>query len=132
MANRFMTKGRIVLVPFPFDDMTASKVRPAVCLTDPIGPYRHVVVAFVSSQMPVDIAATDVVLDPQREDFGATGLRVASVLRLHRLVTLTTALNPPGYGQVVPSLARRSRSKAGRAFWTKSLLKGSGLSFGSS
>ena len=72
--------------------MTASKVRPDVCLTDPIGPYRHVVVAFVSSQTPMDIAATDVMLDPQREDFGATGLRVASVLRLHRLVTLTTAL----------------------------------------
>lgn len=87
-----MTKGRIVLVPFPFDDMTASKVRPAVCLTDPIGPHRHVVVAFVSSQMPVNIAATDVVLDPQCQDFRATGLRVASVLRLHRLVTLTTAL----------------------------------------
>jgi mRNA interferase MazF len=92
MANRFMTKGRIVLVPFPFDDMTASKMRPAVCLTDPIGPYRHVVVAFISSQMPVDVVVTDVVLDPQREDFGATGLRVASVLRLHRLVTLTTTL----------------------------------------
>ena len=92
MANRFMTKGRIVLVPFPFDDMTASKVRPAVCLTDPIGPYRHIVVAFVSSQVPVDIAATDVLLNPQRADFGATGLRVASVLRLHRLVTLTTGL----------------------------------------
>jgi mRNA interferase MazF len=72
--------------------MTASKVRPAVCLTDPIGPYRHIVVAFVSSQVPVDIAATDVLLNPQREDFGATGLRVASVLRLHRVVTLTTAL----------------------------------------
>jgi mRNA interferase MazF len=41
MADRFMTKGRIVLVPFPFDDMTASKVRPAVCLTDPIGPYYN-------------------------------------------------------------------------------------------
>jgi len=72
--------------------MTASKLRPAVCLTDPIGPHRHVVVAFISSQRPVDIAATDVLLEPQSKDFGATGLRVASVLRLHRLVTLTTAL----------------------------------------
>ena|ERR1035438_556388 len=92
MANPFMTKGRVVLVPFPFDDMTASKVRPAVCLTNPIGPYRHVVVAFVSSQMQANLVATDVVLEPQSKDFGATGLRVASVLRLHRLVTLTTAL----------------------------------------
>jgi mRNA interferase MazF len=72
--------------------MTASKVRPAVCLTDPIGPHRHVVMAFVSSQMPANIAATDVVLDPQHKDFGPTGLRVGSVLRLHRLVTLTTVL----------------------------------------
>ncbi len=87
-----MTKGRLVLVPFPFDDMTASKVRPAACLTDPIGPHRHVVMAFVSSQMPADISTTDVILDPERKDFGATGLRVASVLRLHRLVTLSTTL----------------------------------------
>ncbi|HVM47492.1 MAG TPA: type II toxin-antitoxin system PemK/MazF family toxin [Candidatus Acidoferrum sp.] len=87
-----MTKGKVVLVPFPFDDMTASKVRPAVCLTEPIGPHRHVVVAFVSSQVPLELAATDVVLEPKRPDFAATGLRVVSVLRLHRLVTLTTAL----------------------------------------
>ena len=98
-----MTKGRIVLVPFPFDDMTASKVRPAVCLTDPIGPYRHVIVAFVSSQMPMNIAATDVVLDPQREDFGATGLWVGSVLRLHRVVTLTTALIHRDMGKLSPA-----------------------------
>lgn len=103
MANRSMTKGRIVLVPFPFDDMTASKVRPAVCLTDPIGRHRQVVVAFVSSQMPVDLATTDVVLDPQREDFGATGLRVVSVLRLHRLVTLTTGLIRRELGQLSPA-----------------------------
>jgi mRNA interferase MazF len=87
-----MTKRRIVLVPFPFDDLSANKVRPALCLTDPIGLHRHVIVAFVSSQMPANIAVTDVVLDPRNKDFGATGLRVASVVRLHRLLTLTTGL----------------------------------------
>ena len=36
-----MTKGRIVLVPFPFDDMTASKVRPAGELEPPyVGAYK--------------------------------------------------------------------------------------------
>jgi len=49
-----MTKGKVVLIPFPFDDLTATKVRPAVCLTDPIGFHRHVIVAFISSQISPD------------------------------------------------------------------------------
>ena len=77
-----MTKGRVVLVPFPFDDLTASKVRPAVCLTEPIGWHRHIVMAFISSPIVTTPTTTDVVLDPRRTDFAATGVRVASVLRL--------------------------------------------------
>jgi DNA-directed RNA polymerase subunit RPC12/RpoP len=34
-----MMRGKVVLVPFPFDDLVATKVRPAVCLTDPRAPY---------------------------------------------------------------------------------------------
>jgi len=64
-----MTKGKIVLVPFPFDDLTAGKVRPALCLTDPIGPHRHLIVAFISSQMPTSVSATDIVLDSRQKDF---------------------------------------------------------------
>jgi len=37
-----MTRGKVVLVPFPFDDFSTTKVRPALCLTEPVGPYRHV------------------------------------------------------------------------------------------
>jgi mRNA interferase MazF len=32
MGNPSVTRGKIVLVPFPFDDLTGAKVRPAVCL----------------------------------------------------------------------------------------------------
>lgn len=42
-----MTKGKVVLVPFPFDDLSAAKVRPAVCLSDPISQHRHVILAFI-------------------------------------------------------------------------------------
>ena len=45
-----MMKGKVVLVPFPFDDLSTSKVRPAVCLTYPVGPHRHVIMALISSQ----------------------------------------------------------------------------------
>ena len=81
MAGLFMTKGKIVLVPFPFDDLAAEKVRPALCLTEPIGSHRHVIVAFISSQIPQDIGDSDILLDPSLKDFAATGLRVASALR---------------------------------------------------
>jgi mRNA interferase MazF len=101
-----MTKGKIVLVPFPFDDLTAEKVRPALCLTDPIGPHRHVIVAFTSSQVPAAVTGTDIVLDSRQRDFAATGLRVPPVLRLHRLVTLTSTLIRRELGQLSPDLQR--------------------------
>jgi mRNA interferase MazF len=99
-----MTKGRIVLVPFPFDDLTGFKVRPVLCLTNPIGPYRHVVMAFISSRVLSDIAASEFIVDPQQADFSATGLRVASVIRLHRLITLPLALIRRDMGQLSPPL----------------------------
>jgi mRNA interferase MazF len=45
-----MMKGKVVLVPFPLDDLSTCKVRPAVCLTYPVGPHRHVIMALISSQ----------------------------------------------------------------------------------
>lgn len=83
-----MAKGKVVLVPFPFDDLSGSKVRPAVCLTDEIGAHRHIVLAFITSQNPPDALPSDVVFDPAADDFASTGLRLRSVLRLHRLLTV--------------------------------------------
>ncbi len=87
-----MIKGKVVLVPFPFDDLSSTKVRPAVCLTNPIGQHRHVVLIFVSSQIPADIMETDVRIDPGQADCAQTSQRVQSILRLRRLMTATTSL----------------------------------------
>ena len=87
-----MIKGKIVLVPFPFDNLREAKVRPAVCLTNPIGPHRHVILAFITSRIPADLAETDVILRSEDPDFKVTGLKVTSVIRLHRLMTVSTSL----------------------------------------
>jgi mRNA interferase MazF len=87
-----MTKGKVVLVPSPFDDLSAAKVRPAVCLTNPLGVHRHVILAFITSQPPTSLTNFDIVLDARAPDFPATGLRVSSTLRLHRLMTVTTSI----------------------------------------
>ena len=84
-----MTKHKVVLVPFPFDDLSSAKVRPAVCLTDPIGPHRHVVLAFITSRVPEKPLSTDLVFTETDKDFSATGLRVSSALQLHRMITVS-------------------------------------------
>ena len=87
-----MIKGKIVLVPFPFDDLSTHKVRPSVCLTNSIGPHDHVILAFISSRIPQDLLPTDIVLDSGQPEFAATGLHVTSTLRLHRLMTASSSL----------------------------------------
>ncbi len=87
-----MTKHKIILVPFPFDDLTTNKVRPAVCLTNSIGPHNHVIVAFITSRAPIVLLASDFLIDVDRDGFAQTGLRVSSTLRLHRLMTLSTGI----------------------------------------
>lgn len=111
-----MTRGKIVLVPFPFDDLSHAKVRPAVCLTDPIGRYRHIVVAFITSQVPVEPLDTDLVLDSSQADFATTGLRVSSTLRLHRLMTITTGLALRELGALSPRMETEARGKLARLF----------------
>lgn len=97
-------KYKVVLVPFPFDDLSSSKVRPAVCLTNPIGPHRHIVLAFITSQIPNELLATDLVIDSKDADFSTTGLRVSSTLQLHRLMTATISFIQRELGELSPNL----------------------------
>jgi hypothetical protein len=89
-----MTRGKVVLVLFPFDDLSATKVRPAVCLTEPIGLHRHVILAFITSRIPADILDTDLVLDASRADF-ALALVVLLLLAGMMAFTGATALEEP-------------------------------------
>jgi mRNA interferase MazF len=85
-------KGKVVLIQFPFDDLSFSKVRPAYCLTDAIGTYQHVIFALITSRIPETPLNTDIVLLPEHPDFLNSGLRQASTLRLDHLVTLRQSL----------------------------------------
>jgi len=106
-----MTRGKVVLVPFPFDDLSATKTRPAVCLTDPIGSHRHVVLAFVSSRASQVLEETDLTIDSAAEDFAQTGLKATSTLRLHRLMTVSTSIIRRELGELPPDLQQRIAEK---------------------
>jgi len=107
-------------VPFPFDDLSAAKLRPAVCLTEPIGPNRHVVVAFITSREMSDLLLTDIALPVNHPRFQTTGLRVNSVLRLHRLITLSTKIIQRELGRLSPNLEREPAEKLSMLFSLKS------------
>lgn len=111
MGNRSLTKFKVVLIPFPFDDLSSSKVRPAVCLTEPIGQYRHVVLAFITSKVPEELLETDVLIASDHKDFETSGLRVSSALRLHRMMTATTNIIRRELGQLSESQQKNVQSK---------------------
>jgi mRNA interferase MazF len=116
MGNHFMTKGKVVLVPFPFDDLSATKVRPAVCLTEPIGLHQHVILAFITSRIPAPLLDTDLVLDANHVDFTSTGLRVSSTIQLHRLMTATTSLIRRELGALSPAMQTDAANRLRQLF----------------
>ena len=97
-------KYKIVLVPFPFDDLTSTKVRPAVCLTNEIEPYRHLVLAFITSQVSQNPNASDFVVDALAAEFSQTGLKVSSMIRLHRLMTVSKSIVTRELGHIPNSI----------------------------
>lgn len=119
MGNHFMTRGKVVLVKFPFDDLSSLKVRPAVCLTNPIGLYSHVILAFISSSIPLNLLETDLIINTSHEDFSSTGLKVTSTLRLHRLMTVTTSLCQRELGELSPKILGEVNNKLKMLFCIK-------------
>lgn len=78
-------KGKIVLIPFPFTDLTTAKLRPALILFE---GERDVVAAFISSRIPEKLALTEVLVDKSHPEFTLTGLKVSSVIKLDKIATV--------------------------------------------
>jgi mRNA interferase MazF len=116
MENRSMIKYSIVLVPFPFDDFSVSKVRPALCLTSEIGIYHHVIIAFISSKIPDDLNDFDLIIEKQSENSVGTGLSVDSVIRLHKIVTIPKKLIKRKLGSITKTVETDVKKKLEQLF----------------
>ena len=112
-----MTRGRVVLVAFPFDDRSAVKLRPAICLTEPAGPFAHITLAFVTSRPPAISLPSDLTLAASRDGFAATGLRATSVVRLHRLLTLGADAIERDLGQLSADMQADVDERLRALFW---------------
>jgi mRNA interferase MazF len=107
--------GEVVLVPFPFSDLSQSKVRPAVCLAD-AGRGDWVLCQITSSPygdpsaVPLDAA-----------DFISGGLLVSSFARPGKLFTAHAGLlvrsvgvlTPAAFGRVLSAVVSLLQPPAG-------------------
>lgn len=89
-----LQRGDVVLVPFPFTDMTRQKARPAVVVSSERfnAASADVILVAISSKLPATSDDADLVLQHGSADFQTTGLRVSSVIRTAKLVTLQQSL----------------------------------------
>ena len=106
-----MVKGKIVLVSFPFDDFSEEKVRPVLCLTEYIGPHKHILVAFITSKVKEETLDTDIVINKDDKGFKNTGLSVSSKIQLHRLITISSSAIKRELGYVDKDIKAKIASK---------------------
>jgi mRNA interferase MazF len=111
-----MIRNSVVLVPFPFDDFSASKVRPALCLTNEIGNHQHIIIAFISSKIPDYLVESDLVIKKESENAIGTGLTTDSVIRLHKMVTIPKTLIRRKLGTISKSIEADLKEKVAHLF----------------
>ena len=88
--------GAVVLVPFPFSDLSQSKVRPAICLAD-AGRGDWVLCQITSN--PYGDSTAESLAD---SDFASGGLRTASYARPGKLFTAHSGLLVQVLGVLTP------------------------------
>ncbi len=101
-------KGKIVLIPFPFTDLTATKLRPALVLLE---GQRDCVVAFISSKIPPELSSTDVLISEEHEEFAGTGLKRTSLVKLDKIATISRDLLIGEIGEIGKSLKTEVNKK---------------------
>lgn len=106
-----MPKGTVILVPFPFTDLSGQKVRPALILSS----SKHgedCIVAFISSLKQKKTFAFDIVLPASRTN----GLKTDSVIKIDKIATLQKKTVLGQLGMLEPSFLRIVNTKLKNLF----------------
>ena len=105
-----LAAGEVVLIPFPFSDLSQTKLRPAVCLA-PAGRDDWVLCQVTSNAYGDPLAVT---LNPA--DFEAGGLRLVSYARPGKLFTANANLIVRSLGVLNGQTTRRILAEVAALF----------------
>lgn len=78
-----MKTGDIVLLPFPFAELTNTKVRPTVVVCETRDKYKDLVVCAVSSVVPTNLSVNEILLQTGKSN----NLRAVSIIKVDRIFT---------------------------------------------
>ena len=110
-----LQRGDIVLVPFPFTDLSTEKLRPAVIVSVD-HQKTDVIIAFISSVVsPGELSETDYLLRQDNTDFAQTGLKKASNFRMSKLLTIERSKIIRRLGRVSPAIQKELDIRLRRA-----------------
>lgn len=80
-------KGAVVLVPFPFTDLSGQKVRPALVISE-LTDENDIIVVFISSKVPKKILNIDLKINQDKEN----NLKAPSLVKCSKIATLDTKI----------------------------------------
>lgn len=106
--------GTLVLVPFPFTDLTSTKLRPALIISKK--PQEDVIVSFITSKIPKPRHSAHFLLQNSDRHFPGTGLKTNSVFRFDKIATLSRRLILGELGAVPPGLLKKMKKSFQAAF----------------
>lgn len=110
MSPKPLYRGDIVLVPFPFTDLSSSKVRPTIIVSAD-NAYPDIVLAFISSAAPSPLTATDRLIETTDPAFPRTGLKKSSLFRMRKMASIERKLIHRRLGCVGPRLMKELDAK---------------------
>lgn len=94
-------RGNVVLVHFPFTDLRATKLRPAVVIAI---HGEDLVVAGIFSAVPPTLRETWLAIEEKDPFFSQTGLRRSSVVKGEKVATLHRSVVHSTIGVLPPKL----------------------------
>lgn len=100
-----MKKGDVVLVSFPFTDLSTIKVRPALIISNDNYNIRqdNIVLLLITSKV-INTYPDDYLLKSDNPEFTDTGLKKTSIFRTSIIQTLKKTLLSSRLGFVGPSI----------------------------
>ena len=107
--------GQVVVFRFPQTDLEEGKLRPALLLDKLPGEYDDWLICMISSQTHQYISGFDEIVNEDDKDFGESGLKVTSVIRVGRLAVVSGEILLGAIGQI--SSERLNRVKKHLADW---------------